>query len=255
MNQRTKNTLKVIREFTKDFLVPITVGISAVIVAIKANQISEIQTLIAKNAERPIFQIVAHTISTREQIDITVLSGIYSDYESEVITFVALDFVEYDEDGIWRNQEGAECPTVGYYSVSTRDSDLYGTIETMSTYDQSYIGGDSSYVMYQNLLDTISSHYDNQASPNSKESPTYHASIHTYIKITYTNLLDEPESVYYSLCSYGASQAIRIDSKVGEQEFVKWKNMLGDGLFVNPSLPERVLFGNLDRAKDLYSGM
>lgn len=210
----------------RDILIPLLVGASALFTAVKANQISELQALIAKNTEKPTFEVVGHSFqdhfgSEMEiSIDVSVLDGKYDNYQSQIITFLVCRYDNFDEDLQWLPFETIEIPVTGYYDIQIIKPSLYGTVETLYTLQ--------NYSALSKLRSRAKMYYE------SGSDRSFMASLESCLKITYTNLLDETETVYYLPDSDSSGPAARVNPEYGEQQFEKWKAMYEHGLYISP---------------------
>lgn len=212
--------------FVKDILIPLLVGASALFTAIKANQISELQALIAKNTEKPTFEVVGHSFQDHIDsemeisIDVSVLGGKYDNYQSEIITFLVCRYDDFDENSQWLPFETIEIPVTSYYDTRVNKPSLYGTVETFYTLQ--------NYSALRKLRNSAKMYYE------SGSDRSFITSLESCLKITYTNLLDETETVYYLPDSDSFGPAARVNAEYGEQRFEKWKSMYECGLHISP---------------------
>lgn len=213
-----------------DILVPVAVGVSAVYVAVQANRISELQTLIAKSSEQPTFEVAQlhcardEYYPEEERIEISVLDGKYSNYQSDICTFLICNF--YRDDGTTLTPIGiAELPMTAYYSRRENSNSLYGNIETWHSGD--------GYEKVVELCNELAHYYDN-ASANDTYAVKFLGDKRTFLEITYTNLLNETETIYYLIDPHANRPVARIDAEYGAQQFMKFAQMLSDGQDISP---------------------
>lgn len=233
------NTLKWI---IADILVPLAVGISAVYVAVKANQISELQAQITKTSEQPVFEIYGHpfdepaSFGDPAQIDIAVLDGKYSNYHSAVRTFLVCRFDRSNGELRQPAPDKIEIPVNNFYSFSLPGHSLYGNVESLLPFN------------------TLGNLKDLQAGAKEyyQQAPdlSFTTSVETCLKITYTNLLDEQETVYFLVDSEGMGLANQINEEYGADLFQKWQDMSDSGLAISMSMFSEVPVSELLRVLD-----
>lgn len=209
-----------------DILVPVAVGVSAVYVAVQANHISDLQAQIAEASERPVFEIYGHafdepmSLGTSAQIDIAVLDGTYSNYHSEIRTFLVCRFDR--NNGDLRQVEKMDIPVNNFYSFVVPSQSLYGKVESLLPFRT--LGN------LEDLLDGVEEYY--QQMPDL----SFSTSVESCLKISYTNLLGEQETVYFLVDSSGLGVANQISGEYGADIFQKCQDMSDNGFSLSMSM-------------------
>lgn len=226
-----KSLMSTLKWIFGDILVPLVVGISAVYVAVQANRISELQAMIAKGSEQPTFEVAQlhcpqdEYCPQEERIEISVLDGKYSNYRSNIRTFLVCNF--YHDDGtIWTPLLlDVELPMTAYYSRRENSNSLYGNIETWHSED--------GYEKVRKLCSEVAHYYDN-ATANDTYTVKFTDNVRTFLEITYTDLLGETEAVYYLIEPHANRPVVRIDAEYGVQQLKKFEEMMADGQSISP---------------------
>lgn len=214
-----KDRLELAKEIFKDFLIPLVVGISSVMVAVNANKIYETQALIAKSAEAPTIDIQEKCYESKHEIEIYFLDGKFENPQIEIVTFLKCDTGTALDTG-WTVLEEFEFPIVNYYTSYDSPDNKYGLIAT--------IINDHSYTSYNNLQNNLKKYYDE------RETQTLSTTIQSYLKINYQNLLEEQEEVYYKVDSRENPSVVKINNNLGKDAFKRHKKMVkaGEDIFL-----------------------
>lgn len=115
-----------------EILITIIISCTSIFIAIKANDISKMQSLIAKNSALPTIE-VHEKISSEESllgnessiIEVFNLSGKMSNYQSKAITFLECEYVK-PKSFVY---ESCSVPIFSYYFTSVKTGSLQGLIE------------------------------------------------------------------------------------------------------------------------------
>lgn len=216
-------------EFLKDVVVPIIMGVCSIIVAISANQIArssnetaQLQALIAKNAEAPTIEVnfIPGGYKSEDCIKISILDGKYSNFEYKTVSFLSFHFTKVNENGKWEYYS-VDIP-MNYYLSGFGSSALYGEIWELR----------SDFTAEAERLCAGCKEYFREGNFPFSETRWMlsDVSVLTCLKCTYLNLLEEKETVYYTM---GSGQLnTRISQERGEGWFQKSKDMLKDGFFL-----------------------
>lgn len=216
-----------------DLLVPLVVGFSTIFIAAKANQIAELQALIAKNSEQPTFEISQQHYAQddyypeEDRIEISVLDGKYSNCQFNIYTFLVCTFRGYGENFEYLQLNTVEIPISTYYYQRENNNSLYGNIETLHTGIQ--------YERIESLCTDMKYQHDNAIDLEPVSSRVLRIFIQTFLEITYTNLLDETETIYYLLDDSISGPAVRLDSEYGAQQVKKFNKMVANDLYIELS--------------------
>lgn len=234
-------------DFVKDIFVPIAVCACAAYIAVQANRIANLQAMIAKNAERPTIEVTEHSFldnfesEMEDSIEITILDGKYSNYQSEIITFLTCKYDDFDKNSQYVPFKTFEIPISSYYDTHFKSQSVYGKVESICT--------------FQNTTQLRS--LTNHAKEKYEMIPdrTFMTSVESYLKITYTNLLDEQETVYYLLDGNEIGPVSRLNEAYGEVRFKEWHDAAQNGLQIFPGDTASDLFrvlSMMDKTWDLY---
>ena len=236
-------------DFVKDIFVPIAVCACAAYIAVQANRIANLQAMIAKNAERPTIEVTEHSFldnfesEMEDSIEITILDGKYSNYQSEIITFLICEYDNFDENSQHVPFKSVGVPVLNYFDTHVRSQSLYGKVETIYT------------------LENTSTIRSLRASAKGKyeeiSNRTFSTSVESYLRITYKNLLDEPEVVYYLLDGNSTGPVARLNEEYGEARFKEWNDLTQDHIQITPGIVRSDLFGilmTIDETFEPYEG-
>ena len=179
--KRKRKYFRLCKEIIRDFIFPLIMGISSIVVAINANRLSEMQALIAKNAEAPTIHIQEQLYDSKSVIEIFLLNGKFKNFKSEIITFLKCDSCD-SVDMVWTVLDTYELPIVDYYDTKGNYGEKYALIEEYCCND--------FYDSYNELKNSLEKIY------NEREGLTLSTSFQTYIKVSYLNLLNEQEEAY-----------------------------------------------------------
>jgi len=138
--------------------------------------------------------------------------------------------------------ESIEIPVTSYYDIRVNKPSLYGTVETFYTLQ--------NYSARRKLRSSAKMYYE------SGDDRSFMTSLESCIKITYTNLLNETETVYYLPDSDSFGPAAQVNTEYGEQQFEKWKSMYERGLYISPYDTASDLFqiiNAVDESGNLYN--
>lgn len=232
-------------DFLKDIVVPIAVGVSAIVVAVQANRISNLQAVIAKNAERPTIEVTEYSFldnfesEMEDSIDITILDGKYNNYQSEIITFLTCKYDDINENSQYAPFKTFDIPVSSYFDTHFKSQSVYGKVETIYTRQNS------------TWLRDLRRHAEEKYELLSDR--TFMTSVSSYLKITYTNLLDEPETIYYLLDGNCIGPVARLNEEYGKNRFKEWKDMAEDGFQIAPNDTASDLFRVLSMMDETWS--
>lgn len=248
------NNREQIAAILKDFIIPILKVICSIIVAwqtikisMSANEIARLQTLITKNAQLPTVVVERNsyydesTNKSNFNIDISILEGgKYSNFRSEVKSFLELDFQGYDENRYWVSYNTVEVP-INYHYGKEYTYALYGLIETWTS--------NEFWTSLGTFRSDCEDYFQNvqAATEVLAQEPVLETSISSYLKITYLNFLEEEETLYYKINSDSMPEnVIQISKELGEQKFQKHNQMIQDNLSPNTSNSD------IDSIKELF---
>lgn len=201
-----------------EVIITIIVSITGVIIAGLTYGTNRLQAKVAKNESLPNFmveekaeydEIADKTIDT--VIEISNLEGRLNNYNSETITILQCQYI--DEEGEFYS---ADIPVENYYIIGVKSGNKVGVIEKRET--------GSNYVKLANLENDISRYNRGLNMGTLTIIPK------SYIKISYMNLLDEKETVYYET---EILKTNLIDNEIGQQQFDEYHMLSENNLGLN----------------------
>lgn len=212
-----------IYNFFKDILIPIliplAVGISSYCVNVTGNKIAETQMLIAKNSYAPVIDIKTYIDEKdNKSITVSILDGRADNLNWEIVTFLDLIFEDYSYIGA-PTSDVVQIPMEKYYPYFTASPKINGqTVKWDSA---------SNYMKICELQNDIEN-TDVQITTR----------VHSYIRGTYLNILNEEESVYYSITDYLRLHEnlyiALMSQKDGEDIFKQYEAMCEKDLCLEP---------------------
>ena len=205
-----------------EIIIAAIISLTSVFVAIKANNISKMQAEIARNSVLPSFNIdekieESDGFGWKESsiIEISNLSGKMNNYQAEVITFLHCGYfgnelVEY---------EIVDIPIESYYILGVKHGTSNGIIEEKETL--------GNYDKVKKLKEAIL-----QFNRENQNGQSISAQVQTYLKITYLDLLNENQEIYY-LINPIAVKMINVES--GQFQFDKYSKLIESNFAINPN--------------------
>lgn len=210
-----------------EVLITIIISLTGVFIAIKANNISKLQAEIARSSALPNIGVdekiqECSDVSWEESsiIEISNLSGKMNNYQAETITFLTCGYFASDT----AEYVVVDIPIVNYYLVNIREGATTGLIETKTSA--------GNYNKIKNLQAAIRKF--NNENENGQSIDTY---IQTYLKISYTDLLNEKQTSYYLL---DPTSEKMIDSEVGQTQFESYNTLATENLCINTNRVDEV---------------
>ena len=201
-----------------EVIITTIVGITGVIIAGLTYETNRLQAKVAKNGLLPNFVVeekVKYDEITDKKIDTVIeisnLEGRLNNYNSETITILQCQYM--DKEGEVYN---ADIPIENYYIVGVKSGSKIGMIEKRKT--------GSNYVKFANLENDIN-RYNGESN-----IATLVIIPKSYIKISYMNLLDEKETVYYET---EVLKTNLIDNEIGQQKFDEYHMLSENNLGLN----------------------
>lgn len=201
-----------------EFVITMMISVFGVYISYKANEMSRLQAEIAKNNSLPNFVIENKTEEDEDTgeivdtvIEITNLEGRLNNYSSDVITFLQCQYIDKDN-----NYYEADIPVQNYYIVNVRNGTGVGVIEekkTMSNYSE-------MEVLKNNIRNYMQKHDDE----------SMYFSLNSYLKVSYTDLLNEKEILYYKVNS---EKVDLLNESVGGEKFELYKEQLKAGIGID----------------------
>lgn len=217
-----------------EILITIIISCTSIFIAIKANDISKMQSLIAKNSALPTIE-VHEKISSEESllgnessiIEVFNLSGKMSNYQSKAITFLECEYVN-PKSFVY---ESCSVPIFSYYFTSVKTGSLQGLIEFKDS-----VGNYSTLKKLNDEVFAFNKQNDNQEIINVK--------LQTYLRIRYWDLLDQEQIRYYKTNRW---QTELIKPELGKYQFDQYNYLIDNGYGINPNVDENI---TVDMLKD-----
>lgn len=199
-------------------IITVIIGIVGVYISYKANEMSRLQAEIAKNNSLPNFAIENKKEIDEETgkvidtvIEITNLEGRLNNYSSNVITFLQCDYIDED-----KNYYEVDVPIENYYIVNVREGTSIGLIEKKKT------------VSNYSAMELLKNNIRDYVQVNNEES--MYSSLISYLKISYTNLLNEKETLYYKV---DFEKVDLLDESAGREKFEIYRTGLKEKLGID----------------------
>lgn len=210
-----------------EVLITIIISFTSVFVAIKANDISKMQTLIARNSVLPTIEVnekITENLWSNGQdtsiIEISNLSGKLNNYSSDVVSFLHCGYLEAE----LGPYEIVDIPLEEYYLLNGKSGVTTGVIEEKSSL--------TNYEQIQKLTKDIL-----QFNRTNEDGKSITANFQTFLKISYLDLLNEEQVIYYIV---DPIQAKIINSDYGWSQFEKYRKMTSDGYGINPNNGDKI---------------
>lgn len=203
-----------------EVVITIVVSLSSVFVAIKANDIYKMQAEIARNSALPMIEIDERVEKSSggsweesSIIEISNLSGKMNNYHAEVITFLVCGYFDSE----MAEYENVEIPIESYYLLGIKEGVTTDIIERKDS-----IG---NYSKIEKLKKEII-----QFNSDNENGQSIDPIIRSYLKISYLDLLNEEQELYYLLDMIDVKM---IDSQVGQAKFDKYKMLTEKNFSIN----------------------
>lgn len=203
-----------------EIVITFVISLTSIFVAIKANNISKMQAEIARNSALPMIEVEekikeSSDIGWEESsvIEISNLSGKMNNYQADVVTFLSCGYFASET----AEYKTVDVPIENYYLLNVKEGTVTGIIERKDS-----IG---NYAKVKKLKEVIL-----QFNRENQEGKSIDAQLQSYLKISYLDLLNEKQVLYYSLDTIDAKV---IDSDLGEMQFDKYNRLTADDFCIN----------------------
>lgn len=203
-----------------EVLITIIISLTGIFVSIKANNISKLQTEIARCSALPTIEVdekiqECSGVGWEESsiIEISNLSGQMNNYQAEAISFLTCGYFASDT----AEYMVVDIPILNYYLVNIREGTITGLIETKDT-----AGNYNKIKKLQNVIRKINS--------ENESGQSIDTIIQTYLKISYTDLLNEKHTSYYLL---DPTSEKMIDSETGQTQFENFNTLTKENLCIS----------------------
>ncbi len=232
-----------VKKIKWEVIITIIISVTGLFISWKVNEITKLQGEIAKNTSLPNFMIderneidekTGRIIDTI--IEISNLEGKLNNYNSEIITILRCQY--FDENG---NFYRAGIPIRSYYIIKNRSGANIGKIESPRT--------GLNYSKIEVLKNDIENFNKNL------RRDSLLVFLKSYIKISYVNLLNEQEILYYETDVFETNL---IDENEGKKWFEIYEQLDKLDLEINLNTFEKIdiqqLVDNIIKADELNCG-
>lgn len=235
------------RKLPWELILTTIIGITSAYIAYKANQLSNVQTLVARNSALPTVEVTQsvqestyENIGHSSIIDISNLAGKMDNYTSEIVSFLSC---YYSADGY--SYAALEIPIESYYFLSVHTGTVYGLIERKDS-----VG---NYAQLRDIENQI-----RLSNSEATEAKIINVFVNSFLKIGYTDLLGDRQSQYY----YIAPQTVKtIEPEWGQAQIERHRALSERLLYIPTSTIDeiqiddiiRIIEGILSIPEDEYS--
>ncbi len=202
-----------------EVIITIIISITGLYISYKANEMTKIQTELARSSSLPNIQVERIEVkddktgnSYETVIEITNLEGKINNYSSRIVTFLSCNYLDED-----LNYYSEEVPIFNYYILGGKSGKKTGLLEQRTT-----LGNFNTIKQLQNGVIEY-----NRASGESLS-----LKINTYLQIVYKDLLNDEQSIYYSIDEFNIEV---IDDEDGKKKFDKYDELAKYNYGINPN--------------------
>ncbi|MFR3948530.1 MAG: hypothetical protein ACLTZM_16540 [Ruminococcus sp.] len=226
-----KNVIKRIMKKVKwHIYIPIIISILSLLVAWRAYETCKLQTELTKNSFLPNIQVKENLeyynksdTVTNEVIEISNIEGRINNYCSKIITYIKCDFCDKNLDFF-----EAKIPVENYYIVSHISGNSLGVIETKRSLD--------NVVKVNKLIDEVLRYN------NVNEAVTLHMEVESCLEITYSNLMDENNEIYFLVDNWKTEKIEESEGKICFERQNRYSNL---GLGIDLNVEDNISVDNL----------
>ena len=166
-----------------EILITIIISITSIFLAIKANEMTKIQTEVARNSSLPNIQVVEKNLINEKTgktddsiIQISNLNGRLNNYESRIVTFLKCSYLD-NKNNVYEE----EIPIFNYYIIGRQSGNTEGILEEKIT------GKNSNKI--KKMMEKILQYNDSDSS--------LYVEIESYLCVSYIDILGEKHRIYY----------------------------------------------------------
>lgn len=210
--------------------IPIIISILSILVAWRAYETCKLQTELTKNSFLPNIQVKENLeyynksdTVTNEVIEISNIEGRINNYCSKIITYIKCDFCDKNLDFF-----EAKIPVENYYIVSHISGNSLGVIETKRSLD--------NVVKVNKLIDEVLRYN------NVNEAVTLHMEVESCLEITYSNLMDENNEIYFLVDNWKTEKIEESEGKICFERQNRYSNL---GLGIDLNVEDNISVDNL----------
>lgn len=194
-----------IRKFINrwEVLITIIISITSIFLGVKANEMTKIQTEVAKNSSLPNIQVTEKEIIDEQTetaydsvIKISNLDGRINNYSSRVVTFLKCSYLD-EKDNLYEK----EVPIFNYYIIGNKSGEIKGVLEEKTT-------GKNR----EKIIDLLKKIIEN----NKNGETSLYAEVNSYVCVSYIDILGKEQEMYYITDMFDSQM---IDEEEGKNKF------------------------------------
>ena len=167
-----------------EILITIIISITSIFLAIKANEMTKIQTEVARNSSLPNIQVVEKNLINEKTgktddsiIQISNLNGRLNNYESRIVTFLKCSYLD-NKNNVYEE----EIPIFNYYIIGRQ-------VGILKAFWKKKITGKNSNKIKKDDGKKILQYNDSDSS--------LYVEIESYLCVSYIDILGEKHRIYY----------------------------------------------------------
>ena len=191
--------------------------------AIKANEMTKIQTEVARNSSLPNIQVVEKNLINEKTgktddsiIQISNLNGRLNNYESRIVTFLKCSYLD-NKNNVYEE----EIPIFNYYIIGRQSGNTEGILEEKIT------GKNSNKI--KKMMEKILQYNDSDSS--------LYVEIESYLCVSYIDILGEKHRIYYLTDVF---ESKLITEKEGQNKFEIYDKLFSLNEGIDPNREEEI---------------
>lgn len=215
-----------IRKFINrwEVLITIIISITSIFLGVKANEMTKIQTEVAKNSSLPNIQVTEKEIIDEQTetaydsvIKISNLDGRINNYSSRVVTFLKCSYLD-EKDNLYEK----EVPIFNYYIIGNKSGEIKGVLEEKTT-------GKNR----EKIIDLLKKIIEN----NKNGETSLYAEVNSYVCVSYIDILGKEQEMYYITDMFDSQM---IDEEEGKNKFKIYDKLSEENIGINPNRNENI---------------
>lgn len=206
-----------------EILITIIISITSIFLAIKANEMTKIQTEVARNSSLPNIQVVEKNLINEKTgktddsiIQISYLNGRLNNYESRIVTFLKCSYLD-NKNNVYEE----EIPIFNYYIIGRQSGNTEGILEEKIT------GKNSNKI--KKMMEKILQYNDSDSS--------LYVEIESYLCVSYIDILGEKHRIYYLTDVF---ESKLITEKEGHNKFEIYDKLFSLNEGIDPNREEEI---------------
>ena len=206
-----------------EILITIIISITSIFLAIKANEMTKIQTEVARNSSLPNIQVVEKNLINEKTgktddsiIQISNLNGRLNNYESRIVTFLKCSYLD-NKNNVYEE----EIPIFNYYIIGRQSGNTEGILEEKIT------GKNSNKI--KKMMEKILQYNDSDSS--------LYVEIESYLCVSYIDILGEKHRIYYLTDVF---ESKLITEKEGQNKFEIYDKLFSLNEGIDPNREEEI---------------